>query len=106
MNGPSPHDAQLASGIVGSWQLLRCESPLEIEPGTRMEFGADARLAYVIPTATGPLQVTLQWRIESGHLRTAHEDGSNPVRVLTSLGEADVLTFDFGGPRAWYVRLS
>jgi len=103
-HSPTP-DEQLAARIVGAWQFLRCESPLEIEPGTRMEFDTAARLVYVIPTATGPLQVTLGWRVEDGLLHTVHQDGSNPVQVRTDLGAEDVLTFDFGGPRAWYVRL-
>jgi len=104
MSSASAPDEELAARIVGSWQLLRCESPLEIEPGTRMEFRADAQLAYLIPTSTGPLQVTLRWRVADGVLHTVHPDGSNPVQVLTGFGDADVLTFDFGGPRAWYVR--
>ena len=98
--------AQLASRIVGTWQLLRCEAPLEIEPGTRMTFCNDAQLVYLIPTATGPLQVRLRWRVADGVLHTVHEDGSNPVQVHIALGDADVLSFDFGGPRAWYVRLT
>jgi len=106
MSGPPASHEPLATRLVGTWQLLRCESPLEIEPGTRMEFRADAQLAYVIPTATGPLLVTLRWHMQDDQLHTVHQDGSNPVQVRTALGDEDVLTFDFGGPRAWYVRVT
>ena len=105
MNDARTAAERLAARVVGTWQLLRCEAPLEIEPETRMEFCNDAQLMYLIPTATGPLQVTLRWRVANGMLHTVHEDGSNPVQVRIALGDADVLTFDFGGPRAWYVRL-
>lgn len=90
--------------IVGTWQLLRCEAPLDIEPGTRMQFDLPDRLAYTIPTASGPLHIALRWQVHGAMLHTAHEDGSHPVQVAVSRGAADVLTYDFGGPRAWFVR--
>lgn len=98
----APHTTPDA--LVGTWQLLRCETPVEIQPGTLMQFGADGALDYVIPTGDGVLRVTLRWRLEQGTLHTMHEDGSNPVAVSASIGEADVLAFDFGGPRAFFVR--
>jgi hypothetical protein len=94
-----------AAALHGAWQLLRCETPLELEPETRMEFGPDGALTYRIPTAGGQLQVVLRWRLEVGVLHTQLEDGSNPVQVPVSLGEAGVLQFDFGGPRAWFARV-
>lgn len=90
--------------LVGTWQLVRCESPLEIQPGTQMQFAATHLLTYVIPTAEGALRVTLRWRLDGDMLHTEHEDGSNPVAVGAGIGAADVLTFDFGGPRAFFVR--
>lgn len=95
------HDA-----LVGAWRLLRCDAPLEIEPGTQMRFADDATLEYGIPTASGTLSITLQWRLDGATLITAFLDGSNQTSVAASIGAADVLTFDFGGPRAWYVRVS
>ncbi|MCC7053881.1 MAG: hypothetical protein IT355_11525 [Gemmatimonadaceae bacterium] len=96
--------ASHADWILGTWQLLRCEPPLDIEPGTRMQFEHPHRLAYSIPTANGPLHVILRWAVHGSTLHTAHEDGSNPVQVAVTRGDADVLTYDFGGPRAWFVR--
>lgn len=93
-----------ASWLIGIWQLLRCEEPLEIGAGTRMHFGADQRLEYAIPTPEGVFRVTLRWSFADGLLRTVHDDGSNPVEVRASLGAGDLLTFDFAGPRAWFVR--
>ena len=99
----SAHDTSTA-WLVGVWQLLRCESPLEIQPGTAMHFLADNDLEYAIPAGEQLLRVTLKWHVEGGILHTAHDDGSNPVQVAIAHGDADVLTFDFGGPRAWFVR--
>ncbi len=90
--------------LLGGWQLLRCEAPLEIQSGTRMHFSANDDLEYAIPAGDRLLRVTLKWRIEGDILHTAHDDGSNPVQVAIALGDADVLTCDFGGPRAWFVR--
>lgn len=91
--------------LLGVWQLLRCDAPLEIEPGTRMHFASPDRLEYVIPTAEGALRVALRWRIEAGVLHTAHEDGSNPVRVTVELRPEGILMCDFGGPRALFVQV-
>lgn len=93
-----------ASFLIGTWQLLRCEAPLEIAAGTRMHFGADSMLEYTIPTPDGIFRVLLRWSCVDGVLRTEHEDGSNPVEVRATLGAGDILTFDFAGPRAWFVR--
>jgi len=90
--------------IVGSWRLLRCEAPVEIEPGTQMTFAAPAEMQYSIPTAQGPLRVELRWRIDGSMLHTEHLDGTNAVEVAVAHGAGDVLTFDFRGPKAWFVR--
>jgi hypothetical protein len=69
-----------------------------------MRFADHAELEYTIPTGDGTLRVALRWRLELGILHTVHADGSNPVAVPAEIGEADVLAFDFGGPRAFFVR--
>jgi hypothetical protein len=99
-----PSNASLHDALLGHWQLLRSEAPLEFEPGTQMRFAADGTLEYHIPTAGGALQVALQWRLEAGALHTALADGTNPVQAQVSIGAGDVLAVDFGGPRAWFVR--
>ena len=93
-----------SDALLGEWQLLRCEVPLEIQPGTRMSFRSDGALDYAIPTADGVLRVTLRWRLEQGTLHTVHDDGSNALAVAATIGEAEILSFDFGGPRAFFVR--
>lgn len=90
--------------ILGTWQLLRCDPELELQPGTRMHFGADQRLQYTIPTADAALRADLVWHFADGVLQTNLDDGSNPVLVRATLEAADVLTFDFGGRLAWFVR--
>ena len=71
-----------------------------------MQFELPDRLAYSIPTASGPLHIVLRWTVQGTTLHTTHEDGSNPVHVAVTHddADADVLTYDFGGPRAWFVR--
>ena len=91
--------------LIGTWQLIRSEAPIEIQPGTRMRFGADSNLEYAIPTGDRTLSVILRWSLDGDALRTLHADGSNPVDVRVSLSEADVLTIDFDGARAWFSRL-
>lgn len=104
-----PHESSLVQiaddWILGLWQLLRCDAALDLQPGTRMDFGADGRLVYTIPTADGPLRVVLIWRLTDGVLHTTLEDGSNPVQVGAQCADAEVLTLDFAGPRAWFVRV-
>jgi hypothetical protein len=90
--------------LFGTWLFLRCEPPLEMEPGTRMRFSPDEELQYLIPTASGPLAVTLQWRVADGILYTEHSDGSSPVTARVAIDDTGVLSYDFGGPRAWFVR--
>ncbi len=90
--------------ILGTWQLLRAEAPLELQAGTRMHFGADQRLEYTIPTPQGALQIALGWRLDGAVLRTQLDDGTNPVEADVGIDAADVMTIRFGGPRAWFVR--
>ncbi len=90
--------------ILGTWQLLRADAAIELQPGTRMRFGADQRLEYTIPTSEGALRVMLVWHLDGAMLRTNLEDGSNPLEVSVRIDAAEVLTLSFGGPRAWFVR--
>lgn len=104
MSEASPRAIASGDALLGTWQLLRCDAPLEIQPGTRMRFASQEQLEYTIPTAEGAMRVTLRWRVADGQLHTVHEDGTNPVQVAVWMGLADILTFDFGGPRALFVR--
>ena len=97
-------NALSARWLIGTWQLLRCEAPLEIQPGTRMHFAAEGSLVYSIPTLDRILTVELRWRLDASILHTTHLDGSNPVQVRVAVGDAEVLVIDFDGPRAWFVR--
>ena len=103
MTGPK-NDTTTDAWLIGTWHVMRSEAPIEIQPGTRMHFGADGNLEYAIPTGGQILSVVLRWNLDGEMLRSVHTDGSNPVAVRVSRGEADVLTFDFDGPRAWFVR--
>jgi hypothetical protein len=91
--------------LIGTWSILRAETPIEIQPGTEMRFSDNGMLEYVVPTGDGTIRVSLQWTLSGSTLRTAFDDGTNPVEVNATLGEGDVLVLDFGGSRAWYVRV-
>ena len=56
--------------LLGEWQVLRCEPPLEIQPGTRMHFRVPDELEYTIPAGERTLMTTLRWRMEGAALRT------------------------------------
>jgi hypothetical protein len=43
-------------------------------------------------------------RLDRDLLHTSLADGGNPVQARVAIGGADVLTVDFGGKRAWFVR--
>jgi hypothetical protein len=94
-----------ASWLLGTWSILRAESPIEIQPGTEMQFAENGHLEYAVPTGEGMIRVSLRWALNGSMLRTTFDDGSNEVEVNASLGDGDVLVLDFGGPRAWYVRV-
>ncbi len=104
MTEPTPRVLAEAR-ILGTWQLLRAEASLGLEPGTRMHFGANRQLEYTIPAAEGALRVVLVWRLEGALLHTCLDDGSNPVEVHVSIDDAALLTFNFGGPTASFVRV-
>jgi hypothetical protein len=91
--------------LHGTWQLLRSDGALEIEPGTRMRFEADGSMQYTIPTATGPLFAELVWRVEGDTLFTMLADGTHSTRVGLRRGAGETLVCDFGGAHAWYVRV-
>ena len=90
--------------ILGTWQLLRADASIDLQPGTRMHFAADQRLEYTIPTPEGALRVMLVWQLDGVLLRTNLEDGTNPLEVSVRIDSAEVLTVSFGGPMAWFVR--
>jgi hypothetical protein len=100
----TPSTPSADAWLLGRWQLLRCEAPLEIQQGTRMHFRGDACVEYSIPAGGQTLQLELHWQFDGAILHTVHPDGTNPVSVRVTKGAADVLTFDFNGPRAWFVR--
>jgi hypothetical protein len=92
--------------LIGTWQVLRSEAPLEIEPGTRMAFSDGGALQYTIPTAHGPVAANLRWHVVDAVLHTVLDDGTNATSVHIVHGDGDTLMCDFGGPRAWYIRVA
>jgi hypothetical protein len=105
VSGNTSHEVR-ADWLLGTWQLLHCDAPLEIAPGTRMQFDSAHRLTYIIPTGEGAMSVELHWRVAGQRLYTQFDDGSNPLDVGVTLGTGDVLVVDFNGAKARYVRAS
>jgi hypothetical protein len=90
--------------LLGAWHLIRAESPLELQPGTRMNFGAGGQLEYAITVEGHTTRFALVYRVRGDVLRTENPASPHSAEVHVALGEGDILVLDFGGPRAWFAR--
>ena len=92
------------SWLLGAWHLIRAEAPLEMLPGTRMEFGLGGQLEYAVTLEGQTTRFTLVYRVVGDLLRTENPSSPHAAEARLSLGDDDILTLDFGGPRAWLAR--
>ena len=90
--------------LFGRWRLLRAEPELDFAPGVRMDFRTGGRLLYTIDAGGREQVIALIYRVEGDMLRTDNPAAPHATATRFSHGEADVLVFDFSGPRAWFVR--
>ena len=96
--GPAP------AWLLGAWHLIRAEAPLEMLPGTRMEFGQGGHLEYALTVEGRTTRFALVYRVDGDLLRTENPASPHAAEARLSLGDGDILTLDFGGPRAWFAR--
>lgn len=90
--------------LLGAWHLIRAEAPLEILPGTRMEFGEAGHLEYAVTVEGRITRFALAYRVDGDLLHTESHTSPHSAEARLSLGDDDILTIDFGGPRAWFAR--
>ena len=90
--------------LLGAWHLIRAEAPLEMMPGTRMDFGADGRLEYAITVEGSTTRFALVYSVSGDLLRTENPASPHSAEAHVELSAGDILVLDFGGPRAWFAR--
>jgi hypothetical protein len=90
--------------LYGRWRLLRADAPLELMPGTRMDFREGGELRYTLALEGREFDLTLVYRVDGDLLLTDNPAAPHSAATRFSLGPGEVLVFDFGGPRAWFVR--
>jgi len=90
--------------LLGAWHLIRAEAPLEMLPGTRMEFGEGGQLEYALTVEGRTTRFALVYRVDGDLLHTENPASPHAAEAHVSLGDDDILTLDFGGPRAWFAR--
>ena len=104
MIDPQPAGGRWEARLLGAWRLLRAESALELQPGTRLDFRTGGQLLYTIEVGGQARTFVLVWRVVDDQLETANPVDGHAMTASVSIGEADVLVLDFTGPRAWFVR--
>lgn len=102
-SGPGEH-APDASALLGRWHLLRADPSLDFAPGVTMEFRTGGRLLYGFDVGDQRQVLQLVYRVEDDVLHTEHPDTTYEVTAAFAFGPGDVLIFDFGGTRAWFIR--
>ncbi|MCC6317970.1 MAG: hypothetical protein IT361_09790 [Gemmatimonadaceae bacterium] len=100
MTAPTPPDEQL----LGTWHLLRADPSLDFAPGVSMEFQRGGRLRYAFDVGTQRQTLQLVYRVEGNVLHTEYPGMAHDAVAAFTFGPGDVLIFDFGGARAWFLR--
>jgi hypothetical protein len=96
--GPAP------LGLLGRWRLFRADATLDFAPGASMEFQGGGRLLYGFDVGERRQVMQLVYRVEGDILHTDHPGTTHEVTTHFEFGAGEVLIFDFGGQRAWFVR--
>ena len=90
--------------LIGWWRLVHAAEVLGFIPGTRMEFGADGLLQYVIPIDGTEQTVALYYRVEDDLLRTENPLAPHATAIPFRKGPGDTLVLDFADSPAVLVR--
>ena len=104
---PSPSFGSAPRGtptLLGRWRLMRADTSLDFAPGVSMEFKPGGRLHYGFETGHQRQTIHLVYRVEGNDLHTEYPGTTHEVVAHFEFGAGDVLIFDFGGARAWFVR--
>lgn len=90
--------------LLGRWRLLTADRALEFAPDVEMEFRDDHQLIYSFAVGDRRQRVTLGYRVDGNELHTESPASSLEVSAHFAFAAGGALVFDFGGPRAWFVR--
>lgn len=101
---PPPLGDDRADRLMGRWRLLRADAVLDFAPGVRMEFRAGGRLLYGFEVGARREVLALGYRIEGEVLHTESPATRHEMTAHFAFGAGDILIFDFGGPKAWFIR--
>ena len=101
LDGP----AATPPALLGRWHLLQADSALDFAPNVLMEFLQGGRLNYVFSTGDRRQSIPLLYRVEGNELHTEDPKTTHEVVTRFAFGPGDVLIFDFGGAKAWFVRV-
>lgn len=70
-----------------------------------MDFRPGGRLLYAFDVGERRETIHLVYRVEGNLLHTDHPGSTHEVAARFEFGPGDVLIFDFGGQRAWFIRV-
>jgi hypothetical protein len=96
---PSP-----PSWLLGRWRLVHAAPALGFIPGTRMEFGRDGTLRYVLPIDGTEQTIALLYRVDEDLLRTENPLAPHATATPIRQGPGDTLVLDFADSPAVLVR--
>lgn len=103
---PDSHGAETRppAWLLGRWRLLHASQAIGILPGTRMEFGPDGALSYIIPVEDTEQVVALVYRIDGDVLRTENPLAPHATATPFRRGPGDTLVLDFADSPVVLVR--
>jgi hypothetical protein len=90
--------------LLGRWRLLSADRSLDFAPDVEMEFRPDCQLRYSFAVGEHRQELRLGYRVDGNELHTESPASSHEVTAHFTFAAGDALVFDFGGPRAWFVR--
>ena len=90
--------------LIGRWRLFRADPSLDFAPNVRMEFQEGGRLRYTFDAGDNPQSLMLVYRVEGDMLFTDNPSAPHARETRFRFGPGDVLTLDFAGAMAWFIR--
>lgn len=93
-----------ASRLIGRWRLVRADPSLDFAPNVRMEFLDGGRLRYAFDAGGNEQSLMLIYRVEGDTLYTDNPSAPHSRETKFSFGPGDVLTLDFAGSLAFFLR--
>jgi hypothetical protein len=92
------------SRLIGRWRLVRADPSLDFAPSVCMEFLDGGRLRYEFHAGGNLQSLMLIYRIDGDLLYTDNPAAPHVQETRFRFGPGDVLTLDFAGAVAWFLR--